>query len=374
VFEWFDWSLDSDSTLGHNTRMTSWPNYALASAGVALAGYSASQLLSRTVNIPAATNALVKLATAGNVPRLVKLAASSPNTYLDTLSDALGAGVATGSNDRAAIEAAVLPRFETGAKAFVARWKAMFERGIVGVLATGGAIALAYDDALDGFHWVLLAAAAIAGMVLLSRRNHAVAAIERIRHDVLPLVIDALVVGPQAIAPVPAHGVTFTIAHGDAPTRVETLDNAIIKIGRMKTSHLQLDDDGVSRMHAVIERNADGVTVIDLGSSSGTLVNQVKVNKSLLHTGDVVTIGPFTIGVAIGDDASVAVAAADGPFRTPAVVKPPIPNAPSLRDGKCPICRHTTIKTVARADSRFEVLVCSGCGYTQEFADLTKLA
>jgi pSer/pThr/pTyr-binding forkhead associated (FHA) protein len=59
----------------------------------------------------------------------------------------------------------------------------------------------------------------------------------------------------------------------------ETLSQEIIKIGRLQTSDIHLDDEKVSRMHAVIEVTAPGeVFIIDLGSASGTLVNGEKIN------------------------------------------------------------------------------------------------
>lgn len=63
------------------------------------------------------------------------------------------------------------------------------------------------------------------------------------------------------------------------------------------------------------------------------------------------------------------------PARASAPVRTPSPAAAgSLRDGACPLCKHTTIKQVERAsDPRFHTLVCAGCGYTQEFADPARL-
>lgn len=46
---------------------------------------------------------------------------------------------------------------------------------------------------------------------------------------------------------------------------------------------------------------------------------------------------------------------------------------PSLRDGTCPLCDHTTVIKVERKDTRFTTHVCAACGYAQDFADLAKL-
>ncbi|MGB5810588.1 MAG: FHA domain-containing protein, partial [Polyangiales bacterium] len=86
--------------------------------------------------------------------------------------------------------------------------------------------------------------------------------------------------------------VAFSVYDGEELLGTETLSQEIIKIGRLQTSDVRLEDDKVSRMHAVIEVAAHGeVYIIDLGSASGTLVNGEKVNKRKLQTGDVVQIG-----------------------------------------------------------------------------------
>lgn len=86
--------------------------------------------------------------------------------------------------------------------------------------------------------------------------------------------------------------VAFSVYDGDHLVGSETLSQEIIKIGRLQTSDIRLEDDKVSRMHAVIEVTAPGeVFIIDLGSAAGTLVNGEKINKRKLQTGDVVQLG-----------------------------------------------------------------------------------
>ena len=52
--------------------------------------------------------------------------------------------------------------------------------------------------------------------------------------------------------------VAFAIYDGDELVSSETLSQEIIKIGRLATSDVRLEDDKVSRMHAVIEVTAPG--------------------------------------------------------------------------------------------------------------------
>src|SRR5262245_5979616 len=145
---------------------------------------------------------------------------------------------------------------------------------------------------------------------------------------------------------------TFRIFKGDQLVREERLSLSVIKLGKVPSAHLKLDDETVSRMHAIIEVNGPGdVSIIDLGSTKGTFVNGQKVNKAKLQTGDTIVVGETRIELAIGageetDDAVTKVgappqpdsrahsssqppplAAAAGAPRPPA--PPPMPAAPS---------------------------------------------
>ena len=114
--------------------------------------------------------------------------------------------------------------------------------------------------------------------------------------------------------------VAFSVYDGDALLSTETLSQEIIKIGRLQTSDIRLDDEKVSRMHAVIEVTGPGeVFIIDLGSASGTLVNGEKINKRKLQTGDEVQVGNkrlhldiITGTVAVASSPPVAMAAGGG--------------------------------------------------------------
>ncbi len=95
---------------------------------------------------------------------------------------------------------------------------------------------------------------------------------------------------------------TFAIYRGGALLRRVSLDNDVIKVGRLASGHIVLDDDPkVSRMHAVIENEAGALSVVDLGSDLGTLVNGKKVAKSALTIGDRITVGDTTLVIENGD-------------------------------------------------------------------------
>jgi hypothetical protein len=99
---------------------------------------------------------------------------------------------------------------------------------------------------------------------------------------------------------------TFRIFKGGQLLREETLTQPVIKVGKLSSSHLRLEDESVSRMHAVIEVSGPGdISIIDLGSTKGTVVNGQKVNKARLQAGDEIVLGELRIELSIGGEAGV---------------------------------------------------------------------
>ena len=98
--------------------------------------------------------------------------------------------------------------------------------------------------------------------------------------------------------------IKFEIYKGDQLVREEVLAQSPIKIGKLASSDLRLDDETVSRMHGVIEATGPGdVHVVDLGSTRGTTVNGERVTKARLQSGDEVMFGDCRVIVTFGDAA-----------------------------------------------------------------------
>jgi hypothetical protein len=116
----------------------------------------------------------------------------------------------------------------------------------------------------------------------------------------------------------------FKIFRGDRLVREETLRQSVIKIGKVSSAHLRIDDDSVSRMHAILEVDTRGdVHVIDLGSTRGTFINGHKVNKAKLESGDAIQVGDLRVEVAFAlTDAVIA-----APTMIIAPQPPPLPPA-----------------------------------------------
>jgi pSer/pThr/pTyr-binding forkhead associated (FHA) protein len=108
---------------------------------------------------------------------------------------------------------------------------------------------------------------------------------------------------------------TFALYQGDTLTRRETVTQDIVKVGKDAKSHLRVDDEQASRMHAVIEvAGPEDITLIDLGNEPGTMVNGARVNKCKLHVGDQIQVGQTYIVLESAEAAGAeAVAAPPGP-------------------------------------------------------------
>jgi hypothetical protein len=99
---------------------------------------------------------------------------------------------------------------------------------------------------------------------------------------------------------------TFTVYKGEQLIQTTTLNQDIIKVGKLSSSHLRIEDESVSRMHAVIEVTGQNeISIIDLGSARGTLVNGQKVNKQKLKSGDEIVLGDIRIALTVGEPVSV---------------------------------------------------------------------
>jgi hypothetical protein len=100
---------------------------------------------------------------------------------------------------------------------------------------------------------------------------------------------------------------TFALYQGDQLVRRDTIAQDIVKVGKDPRSHLRVDDDLASRMHAVIEvASPSDITLIDLGNEPGTLVNGQRVNKCKVRPGDQIQIGSTLIVLEAAEPATAA--------------------------------------------------------------------
>ena len=77
----------------------------------------------------------------------------------------------------------------------------------------------------------------------------------------------------------------------DLGRRYELVGMGELTIGRGSDCDIQIDRDSVSRRHARLARQGGRWTVIDLGSTNGSYVNDVPIAERTLREGDLLRIG-----------------------------------------------------------------------------------
>lgn len=105
-------------------------------------------------------------------------------------------------------------------------------------------------------------------------------------------------------------------------------------VGRGRDCQLVLDDPMVSRRHLVLFRDTDGVTIEDLGSRNGTLVNGVRIEgPQRLASGDRITVGAHQLTLEVAPRLrevreTLGAPRVSGAYeRPPPTMRPPAPPA-----------------------------------------------
>jgi two-component system cell cycle response regulator len=88
----------------------------------------------------------------------------------------------------------------------------------------------------------------------------------------------------------------LTVLTGLNAGQVFTLDIDETTIGRGREATVRIEDVGISRTHSRVVRTMDGKFVVeDLSSTNGTFVAGTKIERTELHTGDRIQVGPNVV-------------------------------------------------------------------------------
>lgn len=87
----------------------------------------------------------------------------------------------------------------------------------------------------------------------------------------------------------------FIVINGRAVGKMFKLGGNRMVVGRQPGIEIMVDDEGVSRQHALVERNAIGLVLVDNNSTNGVFVNGQKINRHILQDGDKVQLGSSAI-------------------------------------------------------------------------------
>ncbi|MCB0408481.1 MAG: FHA domain-containing protein, partial [Bdellovibrionales bacterium] len=109
---------------------------------------------------------------------------------------------------------------------------------------------------------------------------------------------------------------------------VKQFVDAQIVIGRNADVQVDLQEEGVSPLHALIEERDNGYYISDLGSQTGTLLNGQKVLDEAIQSGDEIKIGSYKIQFFVG---------IPKPVTPPTPVKPTPAPQPSVPPVQAPV-------------------------------------
>jgi pSer/pThr/pTyr-binding forkhead associated (FHA) protein len=88
----------------------------------------------------------------------------------------------------------------------------------------------------------------------------------------------------------PAPGRYLELEDGDERVLLPLRDGAT-HVGRGFAADLRLDDQSISRRHAILHDRPTGTRILDDRSANGTFVNGRRVLEATLRDGDVVVLG-----------------------------------------------------------------------------------
>lgn len=81
----------------------------------------------------------------------------------------------------------------------------------------------------------------------------------------------------------------------DGELRILPLTREWTRVGRSLAADVRFDDPTVSRRHALLVRQADGVRVLDDRSLNGVFVNGERVDWRVLRDGDEIVVGRYRL-------------------------------------------------------------------------------
>jgi predicted nucleic acid-binding Zn-ribbon protein len=87
----------------------------------------------------------------------------------------------------------------------------------------------------------------------------------------------------------------YIVFEDGSETRVVALTREWTRIGRSLAADVRFDDPTVSRRHALVVRQADGVRVLDDRSLNGVFVNGERIEWRALCDGDEILVGRYCL-------------------------------------------------------------------------------
>jgi predicted nuclease with TOPRIM domain len=154
-------------------------------------------------------------------------------------------------------------------------------------LAEGGEALAARDALIARLESETASSAAVLGSI---QQN-----LEKLGHETVPpaATAAAATAAPSAAAPsaAAADAVVRLLVPVQGDQRVVHMLGRKTSIGRTPDNDLRINQDFISRHHAVILTSSTSAIIEDLNSTNGVMVNGRRVTRQVLNEGDLVTIG-----------------------------------------------------------------------------------
>lgn len=134
-----------------------------------------------------------------------------------------------------------------------------------------------------------------------------------------------------ALPPTDALSGVLRICNGENTGQCFSLDRALITIGRGSECDIVINDASISRVHAQILRQANGMYVQDLSSRNGTKVNdEVLYAPQRLQAGDIVCVGSIQLAYSPVSNEDAGLSTPTPPAFTPPPMSYPMHNSNPL--------------------------------------------
>ena len=103
---------------------------------------------------------------------------------------------------------------------------------------------------------------------------------------------EALIADARALIPEAGQYLAW---HDGSSVRLASLEREWTRVGRSLAADVRFDDPTVSRRHALIVRQPDGVRVLDDRSLNGVFVNGERVEWRVLEDSDEIVVGRYRL-------------------------------------------------------------------------------
>jgi DNA-binding NtrC family response regulator len=112
---------------------------------------------------------------------------------------------------------------------------------------------------------------------------------------------------PYGSAGIPIRTLAVEVVEGPDAGVSRMAESDSLSVGTAEGNDLVVADPTVSRYHLELERRPGGIQVVDAGSSNGTFIGSVRVERALVPPGTTLRLGKTALRVGDGQNVTVAV-------------------------------------------------------------------